>query len=410
MILCDQFTYSGYRRSFHIRAHDLTTHAFVCGGSGVGKSSLVVNLLSELACEGGSFAFLDPHGTSADTLLDLLPRRRSRDVIYIRPRDLARPVGLNPLAGVAPDLRYLVASNVVEAFKNQYLDSWGPRLEWYLSNCVRTLLEIEGATLLWIPRLLVDWPWRRSLTSHLSPELQSFWLDEFEKKDKRLREEAISPIQNKIGPLVASPPLALALGQRESAFLPSAVMDERKILVIDLSGMGRAEADIYGSLLTTLFAVEAMKRTKADPFLLALDEAHRFSTSSLGSILSEGRKFGLGLLLVSQYLEQWDKDTRAAIFANASTTVTFRQSGTDAQMWEKHLGSDWPSAFLAELPPYHAVVRAMQNGEAVVPFHARTRPPKEKRGHRAGLVRASRERYGKHRDIIERAIRRELNE
>jgi hypothetical protein len=407
MFLCDRYTYGGHRRPFHITADDLTTHAFIVGGSGVGKSTLIVNLLSDLCDEGGSFAFLDPHGTSADLLLDLIPKRRTRDLIYLAPRDLAHPVGLNVLAGVEPDDRHLVASNVVESFRNQYADSWGPRLDWYLYNCVRTLLELDGATLLWIPRLLTDRPWRRELTRHLPPELASFWDDEFDKKDARLREEAISPIQNKVGRIVTSPPLALMLGQRKSAFSAADVMDSRKILIADLSGIGTAEANILGSLLVTHFQVEAPKRSTTDPFVLALDEAPRFTTESLGIVLSEGRKFGLGLLLACQYLGQWPKITLDAIFGNSATTITFRLGGPDAKVMEEQLGGAWPRQALVDLPRFETVVRSPQPGHLYDSFRALTRPPKARRGRRDILIRVSKERYGKSRRSIERAIRRD---
>ena len=410
MILCDELIYGGYRRPFHIEPPDLTSHSFVCGGTGSGKSTLTVNLLSEICDGGGGFAFLDPHGTSAGALLDLIPRRRTRDVIFFQPSDLAHPIGLNVLADVPPDSRYLVASSVVEAFRNQYRDSWGPRLDWYLYNCVRTLLEVEGSTLLWIPRLLVDRSWRRSITAHLPPQLASFWNDEFDKKDQRLREEAISPIQNKVGRIVASPPLALTLGQRRSAFELLDVMNGQKMLVADLSGIGAAEADILGSLLVTLFSVEATKRASPTPFILALDEAHRFSTASMGSILSEGRKFGLGLFLVCQYLEQWSKEELSAILGNCATSITYRLSGQDAKIMEEHLGRVWPRDVLSDLPRHTAIVRSVQNGVATEPFRAIMRPPKPRRGRRSTLLRVSKERYGKRRDVIEQAILRELDE
>lgn len=404
ILLGDARTYGGYTRPLSIETDDLLYHTFILGATGTGKSSLTLNILTQLIAQGDGCLFLDPHGRAAHALLDRIPKRRSRDVIYLRPADLEYPIGLNPLAGIHPDKRHLVASNLVEALQNIYVNSWGPRLDWYLYNCVRTLLEIEEATPLWIPRLLTDWAWRRQLIRYLPPSISSFWSDEFEKKDNRLREEAISPIQNKVGRLTTSPPLRNILGQRRSAFDVLDVMESRKIVVADLSGLGRGEADLLGSILVTLFQVEAFNRESTYPFVIALDEAHRFSTKSLATVLSESRKYGLALLLVSQYLSQWDPSLKSSIFGNVGTLINFTLGGDDARYVANHLGGDWPSEAFSDLPKYSAIMSVMQAEPSLV----KTLPMPLPRKKSDALIRQSRMRYAQRRHVIEAAIRREL--
>src|SRR5271169_6668945 len=206
-------------------------HLYIVGQTGTGKSTLLLNLIVQDLIAGEGVALLDPHGDLAEAVLAHVPRSRTNDLVYINPADIERPIGFNPLARVPDDLKPVVADGIVSAFRHVWPESWGPRLDYILTNAVRALLDVPGATLLMLPRLLIDEPFRVQLVEHHvgDPVVRSFWLNEYAGYGDGFRTEAIAPIQNKIGKALMEPRLRNMLAQPKSTITFRRLMDEGAI-------------------------------------------------------------------------------------------------------------------------------------------------------------------------------------
>lgn len=294
-------------------AEERRRHLYLVGQTGTGKSTVLLNLIRQDLIAGEGLALLDPHGDLAEAVLAVIPRARTNDLVYINPADAARPIGFNPLARVPDDLKSVVADGVVSAFRHVWPDSWGPRLDYILTNAVRTLLDVPGATLLMLPRLLIDDRFRSHVVAHHvdDPVVRSFWFNEYAAYSTSFRTEAIAPIQNKIGKALIEPRLRNMLSQPRSTITLRRLMDEGAIVICNLSkgGLGEGTGHLLGALLTTAFAQAALSRAdtpaaRRRPFHLYADEFQSFATESFALILSEARKYALTLTLGHQYLDQ----------------------------------------------------------------------------------------------------------
>ena len=410
VVLGDRHGWAEARRRFAISARDLLRHAYLIGQTGAGKSTALYNIAVQLIAAGEGVAVLDPHGEEAEALLDTIPRKRTRHVVYFNPQDEAYPIGMNLLEVGAND-EHLVASSVVEALRGLHADSWGPRLDWILFNCLRTVAASSG-TVLDVPRLLADQAFRARMVDQVEdPAIRSFWHEEFGQYNKGFRVEAISPIQNKIGRLRANPVLRGILGQRHSTIDPRFMMDEQRILIANLSGIGTTAADILGSLLAAWFQVAALGRSEVSatdrvPFTVLMDECHRFTTERLASILAESRKYGLGIVLANQYTAQLGTAIRDAIFGNVGTTIAYRVGGDDGEVMSEHFGGAVKPEDLTELDRFDAYVKAVQDGRPTDPFQATMLPPIEHDVGRGEMIaRESRRRFTRKRDVVENDTR-----
>jgi hypothetical protein len=215
-------------------------HLYVIGQTGTGKSTLLLNLIRQDLAAGEGVALLDPHGDLAEAALAHVPRVRTNDLVYINPADAERPIGFNPLSRVPDDLKPIVADGVVSAFRHVWPDSWGPRLDYILTNAVRALLDVPGATLLMLPRLLIDEGFRVRLVEHHvgDPVVRSFWVNEYAGYTDSFRSEAVAPIQNKIGKALMVPSLRNMLAQPKSTISFRRLMDEGAIVICNLSKGG----------------------------------------------------------------------------------------------------------------------------------------------------------------------------
>ena len=326
-----EHAYGGARRPLTIPEGTLLRHAFVLGQTGVGKTTFLLNLLAQLVERGAGIAFLDPHGDAAESLSELIPRRRTRDTVYLRPRDAKTPIGFNPIAGVPLAARHQRAAAITESIRALHPDSWGDRLDWILYNSLRALLDHPGATLLDVPPLLVDEAFRARVTASIQdPAIRRYWLDEFASYDRTFRTVAVAPVQNKVGKLVAHPPLRAIFGQPQPRLNLATVLDRRQLFIADLSGIGAHSANLLGSLYASALIEEAMSRApeaRGEGFYLVIDEAHRFTTETLATALSEARKYRLGVILADQYLGQTSKAIEIAIFGNVGTLLSFPSWG-----------------------------------------------------------------------------------
>ncbi len=403
------------QRKFGIKLDDRRRHMYVIGKSGTGKSVLLENMIYSDIRAGHGLAVVDPHGDLVEKILDLIPSNRVNDVVYFNPSDVDHPIAFNPLETVDPKYRHLVASGLVGVFKKIWADSWGPRLEYILRNAILSLLEYPSSTLLGITRILVDKYYRKKVLEKVTdPVVRSFWIDEYDNYNEKFRTEAISPIQNKIGQFLSSAIIRNIVGQPKSTIDLKSIMDEQKVLLMDLSKgrVGEDNSALLGAMMITKIQLAAMSRIDISEkdrkdFFLYVDEFQNFATESFATILSEARKYRLNLIIAHQYIEQLGDVVKAAVFGNVGTMIVFRIGAEDAEFLEKEFTPTFTQMDLVNLPNYHIYLKLMIDGVTSDPFSATTMPPIGNRNNnRTSIVRVSRERYAKDREKVEEKILR----
>ena len=337
-------------------------------------------------------------------------------MIYLDPADLAHPVGFNPLNNVAIDQRPLVAAHMVAAFQHIWGSSWGPRLEYILTNALRLLLDAPGSTLLGLPKLLADAPYRTRLLGHArDPVVRAFWHNEFAQYSDRFASEAIAPIQNKVGTLLSPPAIRNMLGQVKNTIDIRAIMDRRQVLIVNLAKgkLGEAPTHLLGAFLATAFAQAAEARadvseTERTDFTLYADEFQHFATDSFATILSEARKYHLALVLAHQFIGQLPSLLRQAVIGNAGSIVAFRIGAEDAPLIANELGIE-NQLTLTDTPNFSAWAKLVRNGVPSEPRPIDTLPPEPASAGRLQAVRnRTRARYARPRQAIEDRITRFL--
>jgi hypothetical protein len=369
-------------RLFGIRQADRRHHMYVIGRTGTGKSTLLETLIRQDIDGGQGLALLDPHGDLAERDVAAVPESRLHDLIYLNVPNTTRPFGFNPLERVPPERRAVTAAGILEVFKKLWPDSWGPRLEHILRNSLLALLDLPEATFADILRLLADRDFRKDVARRVAnPQVRSFWLDEFEKYPDRFRAEVIAPVQNKVGAFLSDPVLQRILTQRRSSFDLRRVMDDGKILVVNLAKgkLGEDTASLLGSLLVSRIGLAALARAdvpevaRRDCFLY-LDEFQNFTTLGLAGMLSELRKYRTNLILAQQYLAQNDPKVQDAIVGNVGTIVAFRIGVADAEILEQEFEPEFRAEDLVNLPNRNIYLKLMVDGKVTRPFSAETLP------------------------------------
>lgn len=368
------------RRIFGIKRRDRRAHMYVIGRTGTGKSTLLETMIRQDVARGDGVALLDPHGDLTERVLARIPEKRQPDLIYFNVPDRKNPLGFNPLERVALEKRALAASGLLDAFKKIWADSWGPRLEHILRNALLALLDQPEATLADVPRLLSDRTFRKRIALQItSRHVCDFWLREYEAYPAHFRAEAIAPIQNKVGAFLTNPILSRILTQPTSTFDLRQVIDEGKILLVNLAKgkIGEDAASLLGALLVSRLGLAALSRadvpeTERRDFYCYLDEFPTFTTLSLATMLSELRKYRLNLVLAHQFLGQLDEEIRDAILGNVGTMITFRIGAADAEILEKEFAPEFAATDLVNLPNYSIYLRLMVDGEVTRPFSGET--------------------------------------
>jgi hypothetical protein len=406
------------RVPFGIKSEDRSRHTYIIGKTGMGKSTMLENMAVQDIKNGEGMAFIDPHGKTADLLLDYIPQERIKDVIYFAPFDLEHPISFNVMEDVGHDRRHLVANGLMSAFKKIWVDAWSARMEYILNNILLALLEYPDATLIGVNRMLADKEYRNKVVENTTdPAVKSFWLDEFAKYGDRYMQEAGAAIQNKIGQFVSNPLVRNIIGQPKSTFDLRKAMDERKIIIINLSkGMvGEANANLLGAMLITKIYLGAMSRADASPsqlkrlppFYLYVDEFQNFANESFADILSEARKYKLALTVAHQYIEQMSDEVRAAVFGNVGTMVCFRVGAFDAEVLEKEFAPTFTQEDLVNLGFVQIYLKLMIDGVTSQPFSATTLPPIEKPlvSFKDDIIKFSRSTYAKPRAEVEEGIK-----
>jgi len=327
-------------RQFTLSQAERRRHVYAIGQTGTGKTTLLENLILQDIHAGRGVTLIDPHGDIAYRVADAIPRARLNDTIYFDAADRDFPIGFNPLAGVGDGHRELVASGIVAAFKGLWADSWGEWLEYLLKNALMAILEHPGGlSLAALPRFLLDAPFRETVTRHVNdPEARRFWENFFGELDQRQELERVSSTLNKAGKLTLSPTLRNILGQPASGIDFKRVMDNRQVLIVNLSKglLGADNSNLLGSLLVshivhlTMQRAALPERQRVDHHLY-IDEFQNFTTREFESILSEARKYRLCLTVAHQYLDQVDPVVLKAITGNVGTLVMFSLAAGDAQ-------------------------------------------------------------------------------
>ena len=410
-----QTNFRGQRRAFGLYIDDRRRHVYVIGKTGVGKTTMLENMIIQDIKMGRGLALVDPHGDVAEKILDIIPPERINDVVYFDPADVDYPVAFNPLESVDPQYKYLVASGLVSSLKKIWADSWGPRLEYILRNVILALLDYPNSTMLGIMRMLADKDYRKKVVDTIQdPVVKAFWVNEFANYNERFRSEAISPIQNKVGQFLSSSIIRNIVAQPKSTIDMQEIMDKGKILLINVSKgrIGEDNSALLGAMLITKIQLAAMNRASIaeedrKDFYLYVDEFQNFATESFATILSEARKYRLNLIIAHQYITQMEEVVRDAVFGNVGTLISFRVGAFDGEYLEKEFMPQFTQTDLVNLDKYNAYVKLMINGVTSAPFSMETIPPvAETYNSREKVLAVSRERYGNSREIIEEKISR----
>ncbi|MCT4592352.1 MAG: type IV secretion system DNA-binding domain-containing protein [Candidatus Gracilibacteria bacterium] len=413
--LLGETNFRGQKREFGIREDDRRRHIYIVGKTGMGKSTLLENMIFSDIQAGKGVAVVDPHGDLADAILGFVPSNRTNDVVLFDPSDSDYPVSFNMLECRNQAHRHLIASGVLGVFKKIFADSWGPRLEHILRNTLLALVEAPNTTMLGIMRMLVDPPYRRQVLKQVKdPMVLSFWNDEFGKWEPRQRVEAISPIQNKVGQFLSTSLVRNILGQPKSSIDLRFAMDKGKIIIINLSKgkIGEDNSALLGSMMITKFQLDVMSRADTPEkerrdFYLYVDEFQNFATDSFATILSEARKYRLNLCVANQYLAQMSDEVREAVFGNVGTTVAFQVGFDDAEKLSNQFAEMISPIDIGSLAKYQIYLRLMINGMTSTAFSAGTLPPPEfedEDGRVDKILKVVRERYSKPREIVEQKI------
>ena len=402
------------RLRFGIKRKDRAKHLYAIGKTGMGKSTLLENLAVQDIQNGEGVCFLDPHGKSADLLMEYIPEHRIKDVIYFAPFDMEHPMSFNVMEDVGPEQRYLVASGMMSAFKKIWVDAWSARMEYILGNIMLALLEYPGSTLVGVNRMLTDKDFRKEVVNHISdPSVKSFWVNEYANYTEKFAAEAAPAIQNKVGQFVANPLIRNIIGQPKSSFDIREVMDNKKILIINLSKgrVGEANANLLGSMLITKIYLGAMSRADlsekeletAPNFYLYVDEFQSFANESFADILSEARKYKLNLHIAHQYIEQMTDEVRAAVFGNVGTMCVFRVGSYDAEVIEKEFAPYFTAEDIVNLQKYQMYLKLMIDGVASQPFSASglNPPPRPPVSYTKEIMASSRSLYARPRQQVE---------
>ncbi|MFH1946652.1 MAG: type IV secretion system DNA-binding domain-containing protein [Candidatus Magasanikbacteria bacterium] len=410
-----QTNYRNQMRRFGTKTDDRRRHMYVVGKTGMGKTTMMENMVLHDIYAGHGVGVVDPHGDFAEKIIDYIPANRINDVVYFNPADVDFPIGFNILEVTTEEQKYLVAAGLMAVFKKIWVDMWSSRMEYILNNTLLALLDYPGSTLLGINRMLSDKEYRKKVVrASRDPVIKSFWQTEFASYNERYAQEAVAPIQNKIGQFLSASVIRNMVAQVKSTINIRDIMDNKKIFIMNLSKgrIGEDNSRLLGGILINQIQLAAMERVDMPEkdrkdFFLYVDEFQNFATPSFANILSEARKYRLSLIMAHQYVAQLDEIVADAVFGNVGTIVAFRVGGADAEILVKEFTPTFLEEDIVNLAKYHIFLKLMIDGVASLPFSAVTMPPiGSSTGSTEKVIRVSRERYAKRRDVIEDKILR----
>lgn len=404
--------FRGHNTMFGLPRLDRGRHLYIIGQTGVGKSGLLELLtISDIYSPFG-FAVIDPHGDYALSVLKRIPAERAEDVIYFNPADTDFPIAFNPMEVLDPKLKTHTASELIGVLKRMF-ESWGPRLEYILRYSLLALLDYPDATMLDITRILTDKKFRLEVLKFVEdPVVRNFWVVEFASWNDKFQAEAVAPVLNKVGAFTANPLVRNIIGQPKSSFNIRTIMDQHKILIVNLSRglVGEDNAALLGALLVTKVQLASMSRAdipahERTPFYLYVDEFQNFATDSFATILSEARKYGLNLTVANQYIAQMSQEVRDAVFGNVGTIVAFRMGADDARGMMRYFEPKFEEYDLVHMHNRHFVISMTIEGEKVPAFSAISlNLPTQTFDYSQHIIERSRHLYAVSRDYVERYV------
>lgn len=412
-------TYRDKNQLFGIKRKDRRQHVYILGKSGTGKSVLMFNMIIQNIKNGDGVCVVDPHGELVEGVLSAIPPHRIKDVVYFNPADADHHIGFNVLELIDPQYKHLVASGLMGIFTKIWANAWSARMEYILNNCILALLDTPGTTLLGIPRMLVDKDYRQKIISNLKdPVIKAFWIHEYEAWQDKFRNEAIAPIQNKVGQFLSTSIIRNVVGQSISTINIFDIMNDSKIFLVNVSKgrIGEDNSGLLGGMIITKIQLAAMERVRIPEesrrdFYLYVDEFQNFVTDAFAGILSEARKYRLNLTVAHQYTAQLvvDKSSavRDAVFGNVGTMIVFRVGSDDAEFLESEFDPEFTPQDIVNLPNYKVYLKLMIDGVTSRPFSAKTLPPMVKSGNKEieeEVIRSSRSLYCRSKEIVEREI------
>jgi CxxC-x17-CxxC domain-containing protein len=408
-------------QKFGIRRPDRRQHMYVIGKTGTGKTQFLKNMALQDVENGEGLAVIDPHGEFVEEILESIPRHRMKDVVYFNPADMEYPVSFNIMDVQDPRYKHLIASGLIGIFTKIWANVWSARMEYILANSILALLDTPGTTLLGIPRMLVDRDYRQKIINNLQdPVVKSFWINEYEEWESRYRNEAIAPVQNKVGQFLNVSFVRNIVGQAKNTIDIEEIMNTGKILLVNVSKgrIGEDNSAILGAMIITKIQLSAMERVRipeADrrDFYLYVDEFQNFATDSFRNILSEARKYRLNLIMAHQYIGQLvienNTAVRDAVFGNVGTEVSFRVGAEDAEFLEKEFTPEFLQDDFVRLANRDIYIKLMISGITSRPFSAKTitiptivRDDKK----RNDLINFTREKYARSKQAVEDEINR----
>ena len=406
--------FRGINHQFGMLRYDRSRHVYIIGQTGAGKSGLLeLFALSDIFHSQG-YAIIDPHGDFAINNMKFIPGSRLNDVVYFNPADTAYPLGFNPLEVANPNQKTNISSEVIGVLKRMFGESWGPRLEYILRYTILALLDRPETTMLDITRMLTDKTFRKETLGYCRDTVVlQFWNVEFASWNDKFVAEAVAPVLNKVGAFTANPIIRNIIGQPKSTFNIRQIMDEGKILIVNLSKglIGEDNAAILGSFLVTKIQLAAMSRSDIPdirdrrPFYLYVDEFQNFATDSFATILSEARKYGLNLTVANQYISQMNETVRDAVFGNVGTMISFRVSADDAPILAKQFEPNFEAVDLLQMHNRNFVINMVIGGEKTPAFSARTLElPPSQADNTLHIIEHSRRMYSRSREDVEKEI------
>lgn len=408
--------FRGINHQFGMLRYDRSRHVYIIGQTGAGKSGLLELFALSDIFHGQGYAIIDPHGDFAVNNMRFIPGSRLEDVVYFNPADTAYPLGFNPLEVTNPAQKTNISSEVIGVLKRMFGDSWGPRLEYILRYTILALLDRPETTMLDITRMLTDKKFRKETLSYCTDTVVlQFWNVEFASWTDKFQAEAIAPVLNKVGAFTANPVIRNIIGQPKSTFNIRKIMDEGKILIVNLSKglIGEDNASILGSFLVTKIQLAAMSRSDIPdikdrrPFYLYVDEFQNFATDSFATILSEARKYGLNLTVANQYISQMTDTVRDAVFGNVGTMISFRVSADDAPILAKQFEPQFEAQDLLQMHNRHFIINMVINGEKAPAFSATTLTlPPQQTDNTGRIIEHTRRLYSRNRAEVEEEISR----
>lgn len=412
--------FRGTKKQIRLSTNDRRRHTYIIGQTGTGKSVLLENLAYQDMMDGKGFAFVDPHGDSAESLLGKVPKERVEDIIYFNPGDMTNPIGLNMFEFDHPDQKDFLVQEAINMLYGLYDPGHtgivGPRLEHIFRNCALLLMsDPAGGTFIDIPKLLIDEDFRKAKLKYVTDQtVMDFWTKEFPASQKSNEAgEVISWVVSKFGPFISNDAMRNIIGQTKSGFNLRDIMDNKKILLVNLSKgkMGELNSKLLGIIFVMKFQAAAMGRANIPEqdrvdFSLYVDEFQNFATESFESILSEARKYRLNLILGNQFMTQLTDKIREAIIGNVGTVISGRIGITDAEMLTKKFSPTFDAEDLAKLPNYQSIASVMIQNVPSAPFSMSFVPPLGQTNPDLvdALKRLSAAKYGKPRAIVEKTI------